>query len=73
MWRCKECGEEIKVTAIIKGRYPIFLGKDKKIIDNGDFDILYVPNSEIQRIYCECGKWCNTLGELENIAYWEEE
>lgn len=47
MWKCKECGGEIKVAAILK-------------------------ESNMQGIYCECGKCCNTIGDLEEIAIWED-
>lgn len=73
MWKCRECGEEINIKAVIKGVYPVFLDKNKKIIDHDGFDILDVPNSDIQGIYCgECGKWCNSINELEKIATWED-
>ena len=47
MWKCKECGKEIKVAAILK-------------------------ESNTRGIYCECGKYCNAIGDLEEIAVWEE-
>lgn len=72
-WKCKKCGREIIVKAVLKGEYPVFLDKNKKITDNDDFDVLCYSTADIQRIYCGCGKWwCNTIDNLEEIAVWED-
>ena len=70
MWKCKRCGNEITVLAVIPVLYDVFLDKSKKIIDYDDYREIDVPKAKISRIVCE---HCGNVGDLEKIADWIEE
>ena len=68
-WRCKRCGNEITVLAEIPVLYDVFLNKNKKIFDYGDWREIDLPNAKITKIFC---KHCGKTGDLEDIAKWED-
>lgn len=69
-WICKCCGTEITILAKVQGLYDVFLDKNKKIIDYDDYRELDLPNAKITTIVCEN---CGDIGDLDGIAYWEED
>ena len=70
MWKCKRCGNEITVLAVIPVVYDVFLDKNKKITDYDDYREIDLPNAKITMIVCE---HCGYIGDLEDIAYWGED
>lgn len=70
MWKCKKCGEEISLKALVPTYYCISLDKDGKISNFEDYVSTHWEDAEIDEYSCyECLNYGNSI---EDIAYWEE-
>ena len=79
MWRCKKCGGEIVAVVAINTTVNFNIDKDGDITEpNIGFTLDEIARDNADKQYYYCEDCCNEsegadIGELEDIAEWEEE